>query len=91
VIQNVWAWVKNYDGARGGYPSPSTILLTGVIAAVLGVVALAKDLIGLGTSRSCSVRSRSSGPRCGIARPATTTDTSASFRGLSGTLGQASA
>jgi hypothetical protein len=48
VIQNVWAWVKNYDGARGGYPSPSTILLTGVIAAVLGVVALARDSIGLG-------------------------------------------
>jgi hypothetical protein len=48
VFQKLWTWLRTYDGARSGFPSPSTLLLTGAAAAVLGVVALAKAAIGAG-------------------------------------------
>jgi hypothetical protein len=48
VLQKLWTWLTTYDGARTGFPSPSTLLVTGAAAAVLGVVALAKGAIGAG-------------------------------------------
>lgn len=40
--------MRTYDGQRSGFPLPSTILVTGAAAAVIGVVALAKGAIGAG-------------------------------------------
>jgi hypothetical protein len=48
VLQKVWTWLTAYDRARSGFPLPSTLLLTGVAAAVLGFVALAKGAVGAG-------------------------------------------
>jgi hypothetical protein len=48
VLKEVWGWIATYDGARRGFPLPSTLLLIGTAAAVLGVVALAKGAIGAG-------------------------------------------
>jgi hypothetical protein len=48
VLQKLWRWLTTYDGAGSGFPLPSTLLLTGAAAVVLGVVALAKAAIGAG-------------------------------------------
>jgi uncharacterized membrane protein HdeD (DUF308 family) len=50
VLQKAWAWWTHYDGARAGagFPSPSTLLFTGVAAVVIGIVALAKGSAGAG-------------------------------------------
>jgi hypothetical protein len=48
VLKRLWRWLTTYDGARSGFPLPSTLLVIGAALAVLGVVALAKGAVGAG-------------------------------------------
>lgn len=48
VLQKVWTWLTTYDGASSGFPLPSTLLLTGAVVVLLGVVALTKGAVGAG-------------------------------------------